>query len=89
MRTREVKAAIARVIKLRQTRRGVVEAVTARLAKLAKESQHRQEVGVWLHPDPARRIEPRLGKGLLLAEACREVLEAHRRKPLLARKWGA
>ena len=27
---------------------------------------YRQEVALWIHPDPKKRAEPRLGAGLLL-----------------------
>jgi len=39
----------------------------------------RQEIDVWLHPDPARRHEPRLGAGLALIEAVERVIEASRK----------
>lgn len=76
---------IARAVQLNRHRRGVVAAVTSAMSRLAEKQQHRQEVGIWLHPDPEQRIEPRLFTGLLLAEACERVSKAHRKKPFPAR----
>jgi hypothetical protein len=77
---KNIHRAIARIVKLNQSHRGVVAAVTAALAKATGQPQHRQEVGVWLHPDKAKRIEPRLTTGLQLAAACEAVLADHKRR---------
>jgi len=79
--TKQVHRAIARVIKLNQTHRGIVAAVTDALFIVSRKAQHRQEVGVWLHPEPGKRIEPRLTTGLHLAAACEAVLARHRKQP--------
>jgi len=41
----------------------------------ARTGQHirRERVEEWLHPDPARRMQPRLGIGLLLKEIWEEM----------------
>lgn len=78
---KQVHRAIARIVKLNQTHRGIVAAVTAALFVASRKTQHRQEVGVWIHPDPAKRIEPLLTTGLHLAAACEAVLADHQRQP--------
>lgn len=39
------------------------------------EIYYRQEVALWLHPDPNRRKQPSFGTGLVLMEACKRLME--------------
>lgn len=77
----EADKALRKYIKLAATRRGFSTAVCEELAKLTRPRQkwHRQEVEAWLHPDAAKRIEPRLGAGLLLLRAA--AIAAARKEP--------
>ncbi len=61
---------------------GAKSAIVAKMTELARkkavnkaEMYHRQEINFWLHADPAKRIEPKLGIGLLLIEAAEAVAE--------------
>lgn len=76
---------ISKAVTLNKLRRGVVAAVTEAIAK-AGHKAHRQEVQVWLHPEPDKRIEPRLTTGLALAKACGAVLARHKREPFPAKE---
>ena len=57
-------APVARPLVAVRTRRPLA----ARLTELTGTTQYRQNIGEWLHPDPDKRIEPRLGMGLLLLD---------------------
>ena len=84
MNTKQIPRTIKLAFTLNAKRRGIVAAVTEAMAK-AGHKAHRQEVQVWLHPEPDKRIEPRLTTGLALAEACAVVLAQHKRKPFPAK----
>jgi hypothetical protein len=58
--------ALAPLIEHVQNNPGTITNLAGRLATLTGEKQYRQNVGEWLHPEPAKRIEPRFGMGLLL-----------------------
>lgn len=58
--------------------------IAERMQRIARRSPtgraevyHRQEVSQWLHADPDKRVEPKLGAGLMIIEAVRE-LEAEK-----------
>lgn len=53
---------------------GTITKLAARLSELTGATQYRQNIGEWLHPDPAKRIEPRFGMGLLLLDVYRTEL---------------
>lgn len=59
---------------------GAKAAIMATLDKIAPNESgrpwNRQQVDAWLHPDPERRHEPKLGAGLALIEAVGRVREA-------------
>jgi hypothetical protein len=85
MNTEEIPRKIRLAVTLNCNRRGIVAAVTEAMVK-AGHKAHRQEVQVWLHPEPDKRIEPRLTTGLALAEACGAVLARHKREPFPAKE---
>lgn len=58
--------ALQRLIKHVQNTRGETTAIVNELTKLTGQTQYRQNVEEWLHPDPEKRVEPRLGVGLAL-----------------------
>ncbi len=66
--------ALKPLIRFTEKTPGAVARITERLTKLLGKKAYRQEVEVWLHPDPAKRIQPRFGKGLLLLQAGRDVM---------------
>lgn len=66
--------ALERLIKHVQKTRGETTAIVNELTKLTGQTQYRQNVEEWLHPDSEKRVEPRLGVGLaLLIIAARRV----------------
>lgn len=54
--------------------------VTERMSKRTRRKIQIQRVMTWLHPDPKRRQQPRLGAGLLLLEVGRELMAEHESK---------
>lgn len=85
MRTNEIHHTLRLAVSLNKARRGVIAAVTEAMEQ-AGHKAHRQEVQIWLHPEPDKRIEPRLTTGLVLAEACGAVLARHKREPFPAKE---
>lgn len=55
--------------------RGTMGALAERLSARLGYKVHRQLVQGWLHPDPERRIEPKLGLGLVILAECRGMME--------------
>lgn len=47
--------------------------VVDRLTELTGKKVHRQMVAEWLHPDAEKRVEPRLGIGLMLMQIQTEI----------------
>lgn len=68
------------LIKFAEKNPGTITKVTARLEKLMGSKVHRQLVEKWLHPDPAKRTQPRFGVGLLLMKV-RDEIKGHEIKP--------
>ena len=63
-----VAESLAPLIQFAQANPGTLTRLAVRLKELTGENQYRQNIGEWLHPDPAKRIEPRFGMGLLLVQ---------------------
>lgn len=56
---------------------GAKQAIIARLNQIAPQPSGpwvRQQVSAYLHPDPKKRMEPRTGIWLALAEAAKDVM---------------
>lgn len=60
--------ALARIIDYAQsdTGKGTILELSRRLSHRLGDTVHRQQVEKWLHPDLKKRVEPRLGIGILL-----------------------
>lgn len=54
--------------------------IAQRMTTRSGEQFHRQEVAAWLHEDAAKRIEPRLGAGLLLLDVATKLLARRKAK---------
>lgn len=67
--------ALSPLIKHAQANRGTIKALTERLEKVGGKPVNRVMVEGWLHPDPSRRVEPRLGAGLLLIAVGGEIMD--------------
>lgn len=52
-----------------------VRAMATRLSKRTRTTVQRQQVEAWLHPDAKKRVQPKLGVGLLLIHEGNKVLE--------------
>jgi len=61
-------AALKPLVLFAQKNPGTITRIAEGLTRLTGQTQYRQNVGEWLHPDPARRVEPKLGIGLLLID---------------------
>jgi len=53
--------------------RGTVAVIVEKLKKRTGLEFHRQHVELWVHHDLKKRVEPRLGAGLLLLEIQKEL----------------
>lgn len=68
--------ALAPLIKYAQSPqgKGTIQELSRRLTKLSGETVYRQQVQNWINPDKDKRVEPKLGIGLLLvAEGSRMI----------------
>ena len=80
-------AALQTLIDFVAAHHGNLKKVTDDLEARTGEKQYARNVGQWLDPDPATRIQPRLGIGLALIE-CAEIVakngKPRRQKKVLA-----
>ena len=60
--------ALEPLIAFAEANRGTYAKISQVLTARIGETQHRQNVRSWLHTDPAKRVEPRFGIGLMLLE---------------------
>lgn len=51
-----------------------------KVAKETGESVFRQNVEAWIHPDPEKRVQPRLGMGLALVRVAKKLERDEARK---------
>lgn len=65
--------ALAPVFKLAATRKKVADELAAEISRMTGTHYVRQDVEPWLKEDPAKRVEPRFGMGLVLLRAFRRV----------------
>lgn len=61
-------AALYPLIKFRIRYPSIVRTMAARLSKRTRTTIQRQQVEAWLHPVTKKRVQPKLGVGLLLLE---------------------
>lgn len=64
---------------------GFKAALVRRYAEKTSSCSQRALVQQWVHPDPKRRVEPKLGAGLLLLEAFRELVEELKKRQQVLR----
>lgn len=67
---------IERIMRWRTQTHGNGAKLVRRMEELCGHPINRQEVESWLHEDPAKRVEPRLGNGMLLIVAFESLQEA-------------
>lgn len=58
---------------------GNARRLAERLTKVTGENVYRQSIEGWIHPDPTKRVQPRLGMGLIMLATVKR-LEAEDRK---------
>ena len=65
--------ALEKLVKYGRRNTKIYQLIADEMTKRANAKFHRQEIAVWLHEDEERRIEPRLGAGLLLIDVGNKV----------------
>ena len=58
---------------------GNARRLASRLTEVTGEAVYRQSIEGWVHPDPEKRVQPRLGMGLVMLETVKR-LEAEDKK---------
>lgn len=74
--------ALSFIIDYAQKNRGTVSKLTERMSKAMGRECKRQMVEAWIHPDAERRVEPRLGIGLILIAESRGLINGGEVNPL-------
>jgi len=73
-------AALKPLIDFAQKNRGTIITLADILSRRTGQTIFRQSVEKWLHPDAKKRMEPKLGIGLLLLEEGARVIETTERE---------
>ena len=81
----QINLVLDEITKLNREHRGVVAALHTVYQWTVNVATHRQEVELWINPNPRKRRTPHIDTGLKLALASSTVLLAHRKTPFQRR----